>query len=145
MRWLRMRVTRLALWLCVMAAGAQGHTRSSLPPVPPGDLCRPPASVCCPWDKKPGAEGRPPSAVAPRVPRSSACTPTGVAVRGGDIRFRLTCPPARPLSLAQPGLGLAAGAVGLDLLQRTEADGGDPRDQEELSGAGGTPSRAAGA
>lgn len=73
-------------------AQLHGHTRSSLPPVPPGDRC------CCPWDKKPGAEGRPPSVVAPRVPRSLARTPTGVAVRGGASASDLPAPlPGRSL------------------------------------------------
>lgn len=73
-------------------AQLHGHTHSSLPPVPPGDHCRPPACICCPWDKKPGAKGRPPSAVAPRVPRSPAHTPTGVTVREGASASDLPAP-----------------------------------------------------
>ena len=53
----RMHVTRLALWAVSWGQGpsppAGSHPQATRP-VPPGDHCRPPTRICCPWDKKPG-------------------------------------------------------------------------------------------
>lgn len=103
----RIHVTRLAPAGpvgCVLGAGAQPSCRVTLTGHPPsaswGPL-PPTHQHLLPLGQKAWPEGRPSSAVAPRIPRSPARTPSGVDVRSGG-RLLQTCLPLCPAALSGP-------------------------------------------